>query len=80
MVFPFPIRCMSCGNVLADKYLYYKAEVSKYYSKQGQDTEPQRITVSGTGIPQTFEKSVLNTLKINRPCCRTHFLTYVDLQ
>ena len=32
-----PIRCMNCGMVLADKWLYYKEEVKRLRSADGND-------------------------------------------
>lgn len=52
-----PIRCMSCGKVVADKWEAYKKEVA-----------------SGKA-----PKKVLNDLGITRYCCRSLFLTHVDL-
>ena len=37
-----PIKCFTCGNVLADKYLYYVKEVRKMKIKQGIDMEDKR--------------------------------------
>ena len=34
-----PIKCFTCGNVLANKYLYYVKEVRKMKIKQGIDME-----------------------------------------
>jgi len=38
----------------------------------------ERVFFDGTAIGVTPEKKVLDALKINT-CCRTHFLTQVDL-
>ena len=32
-----PIKCFSCGNVLADKYLHYVKEVNKKKLAQGKE-------------------------------------------
>ena len=44
---------------------------------KGEATE-QRVYFDGSKIPETAEKKVLDMLKVNT-CCRTHFLTQVDL-
>jgi DNA-directed RNA polymerase subunit N (RpoN/RPB10) len=36
------------------------------------------VYFDGTTVPETPEKKVLDMLNINT-CCRTHFLTQVDL-
>ena len=34
-----PIKCFTCGNVLADKYLYYIKEVRQIKMNEGMNTE-----------------------------------------
>ena len=68
-----PIRCMNCGNPLADKWLFYRKEVEKLRGK----AEP--IYMDGKTIPDTAELKVLHHLGLNRYCCRKHMLTHVDL-
>ena len=51
-----PVRCFTCGNLIADKYEDYKNRV-----KAGED--PARI---------------LDSLEINRYCCRRMLLTTVE--
>jgi len=68
-----PIRCMNCGKLLADKWLYYQQKV-----KEGRNSmEP--IYMDGNKVPDTIELKVLNELKLTRYCCRKHMLTHVDL-
>jgi DNA-directed RNA polymerase subunit N (RpoN/RPB10) len=45
---------------------------------KGVDAE-QRVYFDGNSIPDTAEKKVLDMMKLNRSCCRKHFLTQVDL-
>lgn len=72
-----PIRCMNCGMVLADKWLYYKEEVKRLRSGDGK--EVQSIYMDGKSVPQTAELQVLEQLGLFRYCCRKHMLTHVDL-
>ncbi len=72
-----PIRCMSCGNVIADKWNYYKNELKKRRGK-GNEYE-DRFYMDGTQIPKTLELEVMTRIGLKRPCCRKHFLTHVDL-
>jgi DNA-directed RNA polymerase subunit N (RpoN/RPB10) len=44
---------------------------------KGEQAE-QRVYFDGAKIPVTPEKKVLDALNLNT-CCRTHFLTQVDL-
>jgi DNA-directed RNA polymerase I, II, and III subunit RPABC5 len=70
-----PIRCMSCGKTIADKWRYYQEEVKK----RKKDETLERYYFDGNNIPVTPEKEVLDLLNLKRPCCRKHFLTQIDL-
>lgn len=70
-----PIRCMSCGKVIADKWRHFQEEVKK--RKKGETAE--RYYYDGNTVPNTPEKEVLDLLNLKRPCCRKHFLTQIDL-
>lgn len=71
---------MNCGNMLADKWRYYQAEVARLRAEQN-ITQPFVIdgTQSPDAIPLTPEKEVMNKLGITRYCCRKHLLTHRDL-
>jgi DNA-directed RNA polymerase I, II, and III subunit RPABC5 len=69
-----PIRCMSCGDPIADKWNYYKNELKKF-TKLGE----KRFYMDGTQIEQTYELQIMKKIGFKRPCCRKHFLTHVDL-
>lgn len=68
-----PVRCFTCGKVLADKWEYYQAEVDKL---EKQDAKQEAASTS-------FEKlktgKILDTLGLERMCCRRHMLGHVDL-
>lgn len=53
----FPVRCFTCGKVIASYEENYKSLL-----KEG-----------------VKESDALNTLKINRICCRRMFLCHVDI-
>ncbi len=72
-----PIRCMSCGNPIADKWNYYKNELKKV-RKLGNGTE-NRFYMDGTQIEKTYELQIMEKIGFKRACCRKHFLTHVDL-
>lgn len=73
-----PIKCFTCGNVLADKYLYYLKEVRAIKVKQNLD-ENEVIYLTETTVDKTPEGKVLDDLKLNKLCCRRHMLTHVDI-
>ena len=70
-----PIRCVSCNNVIAGKYLAYLEKVKENRRESGK-TEMEYLTASTI---KTAEGKALDELNVKRPCCRRHFLTHVDL-
>ena len=73
-----PIRCMNCGMVLADKWLFYKKEVDRL-RKSSDSNSNGPVYMDGKSIPDTPENKVLKYLKLDRYCCRKHMLTHVEL-
>lgn len=72
-----PMRCMNCGNVLADKWIWYQARVAQIRKETGAGSEVQYIT--GKEVPDTPERKAMDELQITRYCCRKHLLTHRDL-
>jgi DNA-directed RNA polymerase I, II, and III subunit RPABC5 len=70
-----PIRCMNCGNLLADKWLFYQEKVKELRGSQ----PAAALYMDGKSVPDTPENKVLNALGLRRYCCRKHMLTHVDL-
>jgi DNA-directed RNA polymerase I, II, and III subunit RPABC5 len=70
-----PVRCMNCGKLLADKWLYYQ----KRLKEQQGESYGKRTYFDGTKVPETVEGKVLSELGLTRYCCRKVFLTHVDL-
>jgi len=68
-----PVRCFTCGKVLADKWNYYCKEVEK---KQDQDSV---LNVNSKTMQKTTEGKVLDTLGLKRYCCRRMMISHVDL-
>jgi DNA-directed RNA polymerase I, II, and III subunit RPABC5 len=66
---------MNCGNVLADKWLYYQRKVKELRGTK--KAEP--VYMDGKSVPDTPEIRVLEELGLKRYCCRKHMLTHVDL-
>ena len=74
-----PIKCFTCGNVLADKYLYYIKEVRKIKVGQKMDTEEVLYLDEGK-VEKTPEGKVLDSLHLTKICCRRHMITHVDIE
>jgi DNA-directed RNA polymerase I, II, and III subunit RPABC5 len=73
-----PIRCVSCNNVLAGKWLSYLDKVKDLKKKDGRP-ENDEIQYLNQLTTKTAEGKALDELGINRMCCRRHILTHVDL-
>lgn len=79
-----PVKCFTCGKVIADKWEYYK-EKSKIID---QNVDVSNLTIEDLNISQskktTYFDSVskgklLDELGLNKICCRRHMLGHVDL-
>ena len=74
-----PIKCFTCGYVIADKYRYFTTEVRKRKYIDGK-TPSQVLYLTQEFTEKTIEGHVLDEMNINRMCCRRHFLTHVDIE
>ena len=72
-----PVRCVTCGNVLANKWNWYQKRVKEL--KGGAEGVEKRTYFDGTTIPETAEAAAMKELDLNRYCCRRILLTHVDL-
>ena len=74
-----PIKCFTCGTVLADKYRYYAEEVRK--RKMTRDLHVEKVIYLTPEYSQkTPEGEVLDELNLTKMCCRRHMLTHVDIE
>jgi len=74
-----PIKCFTCGKVLADKYRYFLEEVRKDKKDNNLDEEAV-IYFTKENTSKTAEGKVLDQLGLTRMCCRRHMLTHVDIE
>lgn len=74
-----PIKCFTCGTVLANKYRYYCEEVRK--RKLSNDMHVDKVVyLTKKNTAKTPEGEVLDELQLNKMCCRRHMLTHVDVE
>ena len=71
-----PVRCFTCGKVLADKWNFYSENLKKNIQDEND--------IKSTKEDLAFQKSngadvLLEKLGLNRLCCRRHMLGHVDL-
>ena len=74
-----PIKCFTCGTVLANKYRFYLEEVRQMKIANNQDTN-KVVYFTQKNMEKTPEGIVLDKLRLYNVCCRRHMLTHVDLE
>ena len=79
-----PIKCFTCGMVIADKYRYYQEQVrKKKMAKRGNSESidvDKVLYLTKEFVEKTPEGEVLDELNMKKMCCRRHFLTHVDIE
>jgi DNA-directed RNA polymerase subunit N (RpoN/RPB10) len=74
-----PVKCFTCGKVLADKYRYYISQVRELKLSRSMDVD-KVIYLTEENIKKTPEGIVLDNLGLNKMCCRRHMLSHVDIE
>lgn len=81
-----PVKCFTCGMVLANKYRYYTEEVRKrklakqINIKDGSSNIDKVLYLTKEFHEKTPEGEVMDELGLNKMCCRRHLLTHVDIE
>jgi DNA-directed RNA polymerase I, II, and III subunit RPABC5 len=75
-----PVLCVTCSNVIADKYRYYLDEVRQKKLNISTEKAGKVIYLTAKNTEKTIEGQVLDNMLIKNPCCRRHFLTHVDIE
>ena len=71
-----PVKCFTCGKVLANKYRFYLKEVRK----NKLDNKDNIVYLTKNNVDKTIEGKILDELNLNKICCRRHILTHVDIE
>ena len=74
-----PIRCYTCGKLLADKYEYYKKELIRKKLALKSDKDPLMIDISVEDVKKTIAGEIMDELGLERICCRKVMLTSIDI-
>ena len=74
-----PIKCVTCGNVLADKYRYYLEQI-RQRKKERNITDRVIYYTKDMKNKDTIEAEILDELKLTNVCCRRVMLTHVDVE
>jgi DNA-directed RNA polymerase subunit N (RpoN/RPB10) len=73
-----PIKCFTCGTVLADSYRTFKETVRALKQQTNEDVDKiNYLTVQN--CEKSIEGQKMDDLNIVNPCCRTIFLTHTDI-
>jgi DNA-directed RNA polymerase subunit N len=75
-----PIKCFTCGTVLADKYDYYCQEVRKQKQIKANVQVDKVVYLTKANSEKTVNGYVLDSLNLKKMCCRRHMLTHVDIE
>ena len=73
-----PVKCFTCGCVLADKYRFYQDKVRQIKMREGASID-KVVYLTKKNLDKTPEGVVLDELGLTDPCCRRHMLTHVDI-
>ena len=77
-----PVKCFTCGTVLANKYKYYVEETRRRKLQNvGDDDNDLKINkvlyLTKDFSKKTIEGEVMDEIGLNKMCCRRHILTKV---
>lgn len=79
-----PVKCFTCGMVVANKYRYYCEQVrKKKLAKRGNGETidiDKVLYLTKEFTDKTPEGEVLDELGLTKMCCRRHMLTHVDIE
>ena len=73
-----PVKCFTCGKVLADKYIFFQEEVRNMKMQKGID-ENKVEYLTKTNTKKAPEGLVMDRVGLYKMCCRRHMLTHVDI-
>ena len=78
-----PVKCVTCGKVLGNKYRHYKLLAAK--KKLGKSTTATDDIIyltqqTDAKTDKTPEGLALDELGLTDMCCRRHMLTHVDIE
>ena len=79
-----PVRCFTCGEVLADKWVPYITAIQNDKNKIDKEIDPETnhldlryIDVKNPEPEKSVEGLILDELNLHKYCCRRMMLTNV---
>lgn len=73
-----PIRCYTCGKVIADLWEPYLKMVQEGYNKEKTAVDAESVIIKRER-GQTIECKALDNLGLKSYCCRRMILAHIDL-
>ena len=86
-----PIRCFTCGKVIADKWIPYITAIQDEKNKSTEKMDPMNdvldlkyIDVKDPNPEQSIEGKILSEMNLHKYCCRrmmlgnTHIISYLS--
>ena len=76
-----PVRCVTCGRVLADKYRYFqrrRADLLGDEEKRDRNAPVLELNANGEQTGPLLGP-ILDALGLNLMCCRRHLMSEVEL-
>lgn len=74
-----PVRCFTCGKIIADKYNTYQNLITENRKSMGLPDEDTILKVSREKVPETPEGKALDQIGLKRYCCRRMMLSHINL-
>lgn len=74
-----PVRCITCGKLLANKYEYYERELLRKKLGMKTDIDPLVININIQDVKKTIAGEIMDELGLNRICCRKIMLTSINI-
>jgi DNA-directed RNA polymerase subunit N (RpoN/RPB10) len=75
-----PMRCFTCGERLASKYMTYVGEVQREKGEAGCEAQkPLEYLTNTKDLTPSVEAKTMDKLQLYKWCCRRHMLTHVDI-
>lgn len=68
-----PIRCFTCGKVLANKWETYVEKVEEKEKKHDEKAQHH------PNFDPKYKGKILDELGLTKQCCRRHMLGHVDI-
>lgn len=81
-----PVRCYTCGEILADKWVPYITAIQEDKNKFNKDINPETdllelkyLDVTDPNPEKSIEGKILDELNLHKYCCRRMMLGNVHI-